>query len=377
MKNTMVLVLISLFSLVLGCRQPSNETLSVPSTVQEIESTATLEEVGLNEAKIGELVDSSRSGFYPNRHSLLIYKDHQLVLEEYFAGKDENWGNDIGVVQHNDTVLHDMRSVSKSVVSACIGLAIAQGKIKNVDQPIFDFFEDYKQFNNEGREQLTIKHLLTMTSGLDWNEEVPYDNPENSEMQMIDSDDGIGFVLSRQLTTQPGTEWKYNGGTTELLAEIIRRVSGKNVHGFAKEHLFEPLGIERSEWTVSPATNTPSAASGLRLTSKDMLKFGILYHDQGRWGEKQILPKEWIIDSFQSSIERPRRGGYGYQFWVFTYAVGGQELSIPAAVGNGDQRIFFDQKNDLLVVTTAGNYNKWNIENNAGAILDEIYQSFH
>jgi CubicO group peptidase (beta-lactamase class C family) len=216
-----------------------------------------------------------------------------------------------------------------------------------------------------------------MTSGLKWNEEVPYDNPENSEIQMINSGDGIGFVLSRTLETEPGTVWKYNGGTTEVLAEIIQRVSGKNIHEFAKEFLFEPIGVLRSQWTISPSTNSPAAASGLRITSRDMLKFGILYHKGGQWGEKQIIPKDWVRESLRSHVTRPDGGGYGYQFWVLNYTISGEKLTIPAAVGNGDQRIYFDETNNLLIVTTAGNYNKWDIENNAGAVLEKIYTSFN
>jgi CubicO group peptidase (beta-lactamase class C family) len=378
MKNTqniIKIIVIILITLTIGCSQTSDKKSSNKGPDKQGIPTSTLKDVGIQSIIIKELVDSIKTGFYPNRHSLLIYKNDKLVLEEYFSGHDENWGTDIGIIKHSDTVLHDMRSVSKSVVSACIGIAIAQGKIKNVDQPIFDFFEDYKQYNNEGREKLTIRHLLTMTSGLKWNEDIPYDNPENSEIQMINSGDGIGFVLSRELVAKPGTVWKYNGGTTELLAEILRRVSGNDVHDFAKKFLFKPIGIEKSEWTISPSTNSPAAASGLRLTSKDMLKFGILYHNEGKWGEEQIIPIKWIQESFKSSLEL-RFGGYGFQFWIFNVDIDGNLLKIPAAVGNGDQRIFFDQKNNLVVVTTSGNYNKWDIENNASAILKKIYTSF-
>ncbi len=360
-----------------GCLPTTDKgTTTQNQTQQDTIATATLEDVGLNRQIITELLDSIKTGFYPNRHSLLIHKDDKLVSEDYFSGHDENWGTDIGIVNHNDTLLHDMRSVSKSIVSACIGIAISQGKIKSVDQPIFDFFEDYKQYNNQGREVLTIKHLLTMTSGLKWNEDIPYDNPENSEIQMINSGDGIGFVLSREITSKPGTVWQYNGGTTELLAEIIKRVSGKNIHEFAKEFLFKPMGIINSEWTISPATNTPAAASGLRLTPRDMLKFGILYFHNGKWGNKQIVPEAWVNKSLISHILRPDGGGYGYQFWILDYDLQGKTLTIPAAVGNGDQRIYFDKLNNLIVVTTAGNYNKWDIENNASAVLKKIYTSF-
>ena len=215
-----------------------------------------------------------------------------------------------------------------------------------------------------------------MTSGLKWNEDIPYDNRENSEIQMNRSGDVIGFVLSRELISEPGTVWQYNGGTTELLAEIIKRVTGKSIHEFAKEFLFKPLGIKKSEWTISPTTNSPAAASGLRLTSRDMLKFGILYLHNGKWGNKQIVPESWVNDSFTSHIARPDGGGYGYQFWILDYDLQEKTLTIPAAVGNGDQRIFFDKVNNLLVVTTAGNYNKWDIGNNASAVLKKIYSAF-
>lgn len=363
--------------LIIGCSQGTEKDSNIQKETQSSDiSISNPEAAGLDKAIITGLVDSIKTGFYPNRHSLLIYKDDKLVLEEYFSGQDENWGTGIGMVQFNDTILHDMRSVSKSIVSACIGLAISQGKIQSVDQPVFDFFEDYAQYNNQGREKLTLKHLLTMTSGLQWNEEVPYDNPENSEIQMINSGDGIGFVLSRELTSEPGIVWQYNGGTTELLAEIIKRVSGKNIHEFAKEYLFEPIGILKSEWTISPATNSPAAASGLRLTPKDMLKFGILYLHKGKWGTKQILSKEWVDESLTSHIARADGGGYGYQFWINNYTIQRKTLTIPVAVGNGDQRIFIDDQNNLLVVTTAGNYNIWDIENNANALLRNLYTSF-
>lgn len=379
MKNIKIFTAI-LFIVVttVGCRQATDKNLTTKNQTPNYDITiSTLEDVGLDKQIITELVDSIKTGFYPNRHSLLIYKDDKLVSEDYFSGHDEIWGTDIGIVQYDDTLLHDMRSISKSIVSTCIGIAIAQGKIKSVDQPIFDFFEDYKQYNNQGREALTIKHLLTMTSGLKWNEDVPYSNPENSEIQMNRSGDVIGYVLSRELTSEPGTVWQYNGGTTELLAEIIKKVSGINIHEFAKVFLFKPLGISKSEWTISRHTNSPAAASGLRLASRDMLKFGILYLREGQWGTQQIVPKEWVDESLTSHIDRPNGGGYGYQFWIFNYDLQGKTLTIPAAVGNGDQRIYFDKSNNLLVVTTAGNYNKWDIENNASAIFKKIYTSFN
>jgi CubicO group peptidase (beta-lactamase class C family) len=356
-----------------GCRQTG---LTGDDARNNDIQLSTLEETGMNSAVINEIIDSISTGFYPNRHSLLIYKNNKLVLEKYFTGRDENWGDELGVVVHGDTVLHDVRSVSKSIVSACIGIAIGQGKIKSVDQKVFDYFSDYQEHKKDGREELTIKHLLTMTSGLEWNEQVPYDNPENSEIQMSNSDDPIGFVLSRKLVSAPGSTWVYNGGTTAVLAEILQRATGKNVYEFAKEYLFEPIGIYHSQWTLIPGTTIPAAASGLRLRSRDILKFGILYHNDGKWKDKQLLQQSWVQQSLTSQIARPGGGGYGYQFWIFNDTIQGKSVEWATAVGNGDQRISLDKKNDLVVVSTAGNYNKWDIRNNAHAILRRIYDSF-
>lgn len=358
-----------------GCQQKTTDGLTVPPSSPDAIQTASPADVGMNEIIIDHLVDSIASGVYPNRHSLLIYKDDKLVLEKYFPGRDSNWGTDLGIINHNDTVLHDLRSLSKSIVSACVGIAIDQGKIKSVDQGIFNFLGEYEQYKKDGKEKLTIKHLLTMTSGLEWNEDVPYDNPENSEVAMSESDDPIEFVLSRKLISAPGSSWTYNGGTTALLAEILTRATGKNVHEFAKENLFEPMGILRSQWTTVPGTTIPAAASGLRLRSRDILKFGMLYQNDGKWEDRQILPKVWVEESLRSHVARPRGGGYGYQFWTFTDTIQGKAVELPTAVGNGDQRIFIDKKNDLLVVMTAGNYNQWDIKNDAHAILKKIYES--
>ena len=377
MRKILTFFIFSLLILNFSCRQTTTGDLKRPNDLHDDIQTSTLEDVGMNTAVIKEITKEIDSGFYPNRHSLLIYKNDKLVLEKYFAGKDEKaWAGDIGIVRHNVNTLHDLRSISKSVVSACIGIAIAEGKIKSVKQKVFDHFKEYEVFNIGTKKDLTIEHLLTMSTGLEWNEDIPYDNPENSEMLMTASEDPLAYILDRPMATIPGAEWKYNGGTTQLLAEIIKRVSGKSVAEFANENIFKKLGITEYDWVSFPGTDIPIAASGLRLRTRDLLKFGILYQDGGKWKGQQIVPQHWVEQSFTSKVSRPTGGGYGYQFWIFNETIQGKEMEWPTAVGNGDQRIFFDRKNDLLVVMTAGNYNKWDIKNNAYAILQKIYESF-
>ena len=337
-------------------------------------SIASMTDEGIDTTMINKIDTAITNGTYPNIHSLLIARNNKLVYERYWPGKDQSWGIDLGVRQQSKDSLHDIRSISKSVVSACIGIAIQQGKIKNVDHRVFDFFPEYAKLDTGLISSLTIKHLLMMSSGLKWNEEVPYDNPENSEIKMINSNNPVEYVLSQPMDFPPGKVWKYNGGTTQLLAAIIEKTTGKKVDQFAKEYLFQPLGIEKFEWIKYPGTDLPAAASALRLTSRDLLKFGLLYNNGGAWNDKNILPAKWIEESFNSYVQRPRGGGYGYQFWTWNDTLNDKPIAFVACIGNGDQRIFFDRSNHLVIVTTAGNYNKWDIEKDTYAlIMDYVY----
>jgi len=342
-------------------------------TVEGITLTS-MTDAGIDSSVINNIDTAVRNGTYPNIHSLLIARNNKLLYEKYWPGKDESWGQDLGIIIHGIDSLHDIRSISKSIVSSCIGIAMHQGKIKSVEQKIFDFFPEYAQLDTGIKSLLTIKHLLTMSSGLAWNEDVPYDNHENSEIRMIRSPNPVKYVLRQPMDFPPGQVWKYNGGTTQLLAAIIEKTTGKKVDQFANENLFQPLGITRFEWAKYPGTALPAAASGLRLRSRDLLKFGLMYNQNGLWQGKQIIDPEWIEESFQSHVQRQSNGSYGYQFWLWQDTISNQPIPIVACIGNGEQRIFFDKYHDLVVVITAGNYNKWDIEKNSYALMkDFIY----
>ena len=208
-----------------------------------------------------------------------------------------------------------------------------------------------------------------MSSGIVWNEDIPYDNPENSEIRMTRSPNQVEYVLSQPMEFPPGQVWKYNGGTTQLLAAIIEKTTGKKVDEFAKEFLFQPLGITRLEWVKYPGTDLPAAASGVRLRSRDLLKFGLLYNNGGKWRDRQLISQKWIEESFQSHVQRTVTGSYGYQFWLWRDTVNNKVVPFVFAVGNGDQKIIFDKTHDLVIVSTAGNYNKWDIKQNVYALV--------
>ena len=326
-------------------------------------------------AIVGRLEGEIGNGVYPNIHSLLIARHGKLVYEHYWSGKDEILGREMGVIVHGVDSLHDLRSVTKSFVGACIGIAIGQGKIKSVDVPIFSFFPEYAQWDTGVKRGLTIRHLLTMSSGLEWDESRSYSDPLNSEIAMDRSPDPIAYVLSRPMQYAPATVWHYNGGATEVLAAVIKKISGESIDHFAMEYLFEPLGIQQFVWLRNPASGAPSAAAGLRLRSRDMLNFGLLYEQEGNWNGRQIIPRAWVDSSLVPRVQRgmPGEGGYGFQFWTFPYTLKDGVFQIPTAVGNGDQRIFIDRIHDLVVVVTSGKYNNFSEKMNANALMKEIY----
>lgn len=363
--NNIIYILVRSFAIVFlfaSCNGNSN-----PTVKGDPDSTAVAGTV--DTAALRKIDTAVGNGTYPNIHSVLVSKDGQLLYEHYWPGEDEVWATPAGNVGHAADSLHDIRSITKSIVSACIGIAIEQGKIKDVNQRVFDFFPEYKNQDKGLKAQLTIEHLLTMSSGLKWNEDVPYDNPANSEVLMIRSGNPIKYVLDQPMDLPPGKEWKYNGGTTQLLAAILQKTTGQRVDSFANDYLFKPLGIPRYEWALYPGTSLPAAASGLRLRSRDLLSFGLLYLNGGVWQGKQIVPASWVEASIQPHIKQGRRNAeYGYQFWLFNDEVDNKPVKLVACVGNGEQRILIDKERKLVIVATAGNYNKWDIKNNVAEL---------
>lgn len=296
-----------------------------------------------------------------NVHSVLIYKDSALFYEKYLCGKDQKHGLNLGIIPHGINTLHDTRSISKSIVSACIGIAISKGLIKDENVPIKNYFSCS---DNAKKGNITLRELLTMTSGLCWKEIGDYSGISD-ETKMDLSFDPISFVLKRDLVADPGSTWNYSAGNTQLLAEIIRKVSGKNIYAFAEENLFRPLGITKKEWVDLTMKKIPAAASGLRLTSRELLKFGILYKDNGVFNMTRIIDSNWIKKSISDQIQRPdltslslENGAYGYQFWKYQFNIKNKRISITEAKGNGGQSVFICKELNLVVVITAGNYGK-------------------
>jgi CubicO group peptidase (beta-lactamase class C family) len=317
-------------------------------------------DVGLDPAPLAALGEQLKATPELNVHAVLIIEDGALVYEQYLQGRDEYGGHDLGVVRFDRETLHDMRSTTKSVVAALVGIAMGDGSIRGVDAPVVDLLPEHTMADREAERSILLRHVLTMTAGLEWDESMLYTDPRHSEGQMIRSGDPIGYVLSRPLRAEPGGQFKYNGGLTEWLGAVVRHATGQGLVAFANVRLCAPLGMERFEWRRH-ANGLPSAASGLRLWPVDLVKVGALYLHHGRWNGRQILPAAWVEQSLREHA-RAENFGYGYQWWIPRFTAEGTPIEAFNTSGLGGQCAFVLPTLGLVVVTTAGNSNQFERE---------------
>ena len=216
-----------------------------------------------------------------------------------------------------------MRSVSKSIVGLLYGIALAQGKVPPPEAPLYAPFPEYADLAaGAGRDRLTIHHVLTMTMGTDWDESSIA--LLQSRQQRDRHGPGAGryrYILERPVVMEPGKRWTYCGGATALLARIIANGTGKPLHDFAREALFDPLGLGPTEWIVD-AKGEPFAASGLRMTPRDLARIGMMMANGGMAGDKRVVPAQWLerCTAQVLAIDEVRR--YGYQWYVGYIAFG-------------------------------------------------------
>lgn len=330
---------------------------SIPPVLTDGWMTAAPEQAGIDRDRLMKMTDSIRSHAEFNIHAVLIERDGRLVYEEYFSGRDERRGQPLGVVTFTRDTVHDLRSVTKSVVSALVGVASSSGAIASLDAPLLDYFPEYTDLQVAERRRITIRHALSMSAGLEWNEDIPYTDPKNDEIVMDRSPDPVRYVLGRPIVAAPGVVWKYNGGTTQVLGAILQRATKQPLADYAREKLFSPLGITKFEWVGS--NGVPSPASGLRLRPRDLAKFGSLYLHDGQWNGRQVLPREWVHESTRRRLTFPGQEarGYAYQWWHACYVTPSGVIDVPTAVGNGMQRIFLLRAQRTVVTVLSGRYN--------------------
>jgi CubicO group peptidase (beta-lactamase class C family) len=324
----------------------------VPEQIDDGWQTAGLADVGIDAKIISGAIDRINYSLYENVHGILIVKDGRLVFEEYFSGHDFD-GN---FTEFDRNTRHFLASVTKSFTSALVGLAIDHGFIQKVDEKVFSFFPQYSTLIDSQKNNITLKHLLTMTAGLQWDEwSYPYTDPRNDHVSMNRSNDPIKFVLERPLDVAPGTKFVYNSGLSITLGGVIERASELRVNKFVERYLYSPLGITEYYWWHYP-NGTFQTGGGLYMLPRDMAKFGLLYLNGGIWNGNQIISNDWIEASTTEHISTGSQWGYGFKWWLRTYHANSREYASFAARGWGGQYIIVFPSLEMVVVFTGGNY---------------------
>jgi CubicO group peptidase (beta-lactamase class C family) len=289
-------------------------------------ATSTPEVQGMNSALLTAMADAIAEGDIAI-HSVLVVRNGYLVLEAYHA-------------PYSAANLHTVYSVTKSVTSALFGIAMDQGFITAIDQPMADFLIDYTIEDN--KQAITLENLLTMSPGFDW----PGGMAEPLLADMTFTDDWIQFMLDRPMRGQPGQLFVYNSGGSNLLAAIIAEASGQTLADFAQANLFDPLSIDSAVWASDPQGYN-LGGFGLQLTPRDMAKIGYLYLNGGHWDGQQVISSDWVSASTQQHIAaRPLSDGYGYHWWT-------NARGYYMAIGYGGQYIIVYPPENLVVVFTS------------------------
>lgn len=305
------------------------------------------------------------AGLLREFHALAMSRNGELVFERYFTGRDEAWGDDLGHVTFGPDTLHDLRSVTKSVTSLLYGIALEKGLVPALDTPVVDGFPEYPDLvADPERRKVTIEHTFNMAMGMEWDENRPYTDPLNSEIAMERAPDRYRFVLERPIIEPPGQRWIYSGGAVALIGALITRGTGKSLTTFAREALFGPLGIDDFFWCAG-ADGEESAASGLRMTTRGLLRIGDVLANGGSFDGRQIVPKSWIDACLASAIRTSFDTGYSRLWYLETSRApafeGTREAARPWAggFGNGGQRLWFSPSTGIAAVAYLGQYNDW------------------
>jgi len=319
----------------------------VPADMQDGLPVNSLKAAGFDESYLKLMVDSINTNKITNTHSVLISRNGKLVYEQYFNGYDE-------------ATVHDLRSASKSISSAIVGIAMDKGLLKDTAQKLFEFLPaKYKYADSDARKRaISIGSLLTMSSGLDAIDFGIDRKSAASEDEYQNSADWLKTVVKAPMINYPGTHANYSSANPYLLGVIVATVVKRPLDLFIDQNLFEPLGISNYIVFDDPL-NRPYFGGGMLLRPRDLLKFGLLYADCGKWKNRQIISKNWVDASFKKYLvleNHNEKNEYGFLWWHYHYKVNGKTINTIEARGAGGQYIFIVPEYQMVVVITSGNF---------------------
>ena len=329
-------------SLDMDVREPSYDAAMVP--IQEIQpgSGWTVSSDSYDRDRIEALNKKIAQGRFENINGIVVIKNGELLIEEYFNGADRE-------------SLHNPRSVGKTIASTVAGIAIADGHLESEGMTL-DQFYDLKSFKNYAakKDKVTLKSLLTMTSGFIGDDD-DYENPGNEEF-MYPKDDWVKFTLDLPMADREiGEAYAYFTAGVVVLGDVLHKSVPGGLVDYADEKLFKPMGITNYQWQYTPQ-KVGNTAGGIQLRAVDFAKYGQLYKNKGNWNGRQILTEEWVSKSLSQHIKQPfgEDNYYGYLFWNRTYEVNGEKHEVYYCTGNGGNKIFiFNDLPYVIVITTS------------------------
>ena len=316
--------------------------------------TTSVETAGLSAQKLQEMESAIRADEFKKITSVVIARHGKLAYEGYFSGTDVN-------------TLMETRSATKSITSMLIGIAIDEGLLEGVNAPVLPFFRDKQPLQNPDprKDKITVEDLLTMSSLLecdDWN-----DFSRGNEERMYLIEDWVRFALDLPIkgfapwVTKPkdspyGRSFSYCTAGAFLLGQVVERSVKMPVQNFAKKNLFDPLGIEKLDWKFSPLGEAQTGG-GLGLRSRDLLKLGQLYLNNGVWNGKRIVSENWVKISTEPHVRIDAQTLYGYLWWLKSFKSGEHAYPAYFMSGNGGNKVVVLPDLDMVVVITSTNYN--------------------
>lgn len=339
-----------------------------PQSREDQWSCAHAEALGLSPARLQAMASAIASGAFKKITSILIAREGQLVYEAYFDGSLPNR-------------LRNPRSVTKTVTSMLIGIALDKGFLPSVHAPIWPFFADKQpvQHPDHRKEQITVEDFLTMSSLLECDDNNAFSHGNEERMYLIE--DYVQFTLDLPIKgfyeealkpdNQPyGRSFSYCTAGVATLGGVLERATGMSVPAFAQEHLFAPLGIEEMQWHITP-TGLAMTGGGLHLMSRDLLKLGQLYLNNGIWNGTRIVSEEWVTASTQPHVRIDEQTEYGYLWWLQAFPSTGRRFVSYFMSGNGGNKVFVFPELHLVAVITSTNYSTPGMHEQVERILCE------
>ena len=323
---------------------PNSYKYKKPKEINDGLKTGLLQDEFKNPENIINMVKETIAGNFPEVHSILIYKNNKLVLEEYFYG-------------HSQDKPHQLRSATKSFIGGIVGIAIDKGFIKSEKEYLLPYFKSkYPEIANlsDIKKTITVENFLMYRHGLDCQD--GNKKSKGNEMSMMQSEDWVKFTLDLPMISKPGTSSSYCTGCALTLGSLVEIATDENIEDFAKENLFEPLQITNYDWSFEANKSSMTNFSQLKLTSRDLVKLAKTYQDGGKWKGKQIISENWVDKTF--SMED---GDYGYLWYEKYFDIGGKRYSSYQASGNGGQKVNIWPELDMITVFTGGNYNSYQL----------------